>query len=130
MKVAADHLGVFSGLPVDLLCELLLPMLSVKDVINLSCTSKAMRVICLEEPLWMSLCLANVKGNLTFKVRIDKDQSNKTPASITCIPHCMNVQQGSWRATAISDTAGSRANLPLLGLPMPVPGFSCEFLYR
>ena len=86
MKSAADHLGVLSEVPVDILCELLLPMLSVKDVIYLSCTSKAMRVICLEEPLWMNLCLANVKGNLTLKVRVlPRTSTTSAPASLMSI---------------------------------------------
>lgn len=74
MGAGSAFQGTLSDLSVDVLCELILPLLSVEDIIRLSCISRKMRVICLEEPLWMTLCLKNVKGNLAFKVSEQKQQ--------------------------------------------------------
>ncbi|KAL6765070.1 hypothetical protein V8C86DRAFT_2460687 [Haematococcus lacustris] len=49
-------LGTLCALP-DHLINLLLLRLSIVDVVRLACTSRALRLICCEEPLWQQLCL-------------------------------------------------------------------------
>jgi hypothetical protein len=62
-------LGLLGTLPVGpVLCDIVLPALSIQDIIRLSCTCKTMRVICAEDPMWMQICLANVRGAITFQV--------------------------------------------------------------
>jgi hypothetical protein len=59
-----DALGLVGLLPTALLNGIL-SILAVKDVVSMSCTSKSMHVLCMEEPLWMVLCLRDCNGLLT-----------------------------------------------------------------
>ncbi|GKV33666.1 hypothetical protein SLEP1_g42142 [Rubroshorea leprosula] len=61
-----DALGDLKVLPDELICAIL-ECLTPRDVARLACVSSVMYILCNEEPLWMSLCLRKVNGQLEYR---------------------------------------------------------------
>ncbi|CAL5385904.1 unnamed protein product [Camellia sinensis] len=98
-----DALGDLRVLPDEILCAMLV-YLTPRDVARLSCVSSVMYILCNEEPLWMSLCLDNVNGQLQYK--------------------------GSWKKTALDQLHLPSEYQETCINPMHFDGFNSLFLLR
>ncbi|GLT56427.1 hypothetical protein SLA2020_294690 [Shorea laevis] len=95
-----DALGHLKVLPDELICAIL-DCLTPRDVARLACVSSVMYILCNEEPLWMSLCLRKVNGQLEYR--------------------------GSWKKTTLFL---ENLPLDSCREPLRFDGFSSFFLYR
>ncbi|XP_057974918.1 lysine-specific demethylase JMJ21 isoform X2 [Malania oleifera] len=98
-----EALGDLRDLPDELIC-FILGHLSSRDVARLSCVSSVMYILCNEEPLWMSLCVNNVKGQLQYK--------------------------GSWKKTVLQQDHLLNEYEDSGRKPLQFDGFNSLFLYR
>ncbi|PSR99866.1 F-box protein [Actinidia chinensis var. chinensis] len=98
-----DALGDLRVLPDEILCAVLV-YLTPRDVARLSCVSSVMYIICNEEPLWMSLCLSNLNGQLKYT--------------------------GSWKKTALDQLNLPNEYQETCIKPMHFDGFNSLFLLR
>lgn len=98
-----DGLGELRVLPDELVCAIL-GYLSPLDVGRLACVSSVMYILCNEEPLWKSLYLSNVKGQLQYK--------------------------GSWKITALHQLNLLIEFEAPCRKPLHFGGFNSLFLYR
>ncbi|XAR62141.1 hypothetical protein NMG60_11016777 [Bertholletia excelsa] len=98
-----DALGDLRVLPDEIICAILVN-LTPRDVARLSCVSSVMYILCNEEPLWMSLCLSNVNGQLQY--------------------------QGSWKKTMLNQLHLPNLYHETCVTPMHFQGFSSLFLLR
>lgn len=99
----ADALGDLRLLPDEIILAIL-ASLGVRDVSRLACVSSVMYILCNEEPLWMSLCLNNVKDHLQYK--------------------------GSWKKTALLQEHMPNGYIEPCEKPLHFDGFNSLFLYR
>ncbi|XP_052202408.1 lysine-specific demethylase JMJ21 [Diospyros lotus] len=98
-----DALGDLRVFPDEIICAIL-TNLTPRDVARLSCVSSVMYILCNEEPLWMSLCLNNVNGQLQYK--------------------------GSWKKTALSQLNLPNDIQETCTKTIYFDGFSSLFLLR
>ncbi|KAK9757623.1 hypothetical protein RND81_01G174600 [Saponaria officinalis] len=97
-------LGDMRVIPDEIICDII-SVLSPRDVARLSCVSRyVMYIFCNEEPLWMSLCLNNVKGLFEYK--------------------------GSWKRTMLHYEKAVNMDDTSQFKPLQFDGFYSLFLYR
>jgi hypothetical protein len=72
--VFARGMGHLAVLDYTILEHILLaPVLTERDLLALSMTSRILHLLCFEEPLWLKYCLRGHRSNLRFLV-------------LTCVP--------------------------------------------
>jgi hypothetical protein len=141
-------LGLLSQFP-DELVAYLMHRLEVPELLALSQTSKLMRVLCCEEPIWLQKHLDRHSQSFSYRVsgKDFEDAAGCTKfATPLPPPPPTNVAQrtadrdtrvatvqGSWRATFLAyHPACGRADVQAADLvPVAaVPGYTSEILYR
>ena len=103
----AAGLGALAALPDELLVALLEGLEDPAALAALAATSRLLRVLAAEEPLWLRLHLQRCRLPFTYR--------------------------GSWRATCLAHLpAAGASELTAADLrpPAPVPGFTSDLLYR
>ncbi|OUZ99609.1 F-box domain [Macleaya cordata] len=96
-------LGDLRVIPDELICSIL-DSLTPRDVARLSCVSSVMYILCNEEPLWMTLCLKDARGQFQYK--------------------------GSWKKTALHRQGVPDELIESCRKPLHFDGFNSLFLYR
>lgn len=114
-EVRRLSLGALFVLPDYLLNLILLHLETEDDLARLACTSRVLRVLCYEEPLWIWFCFKNHDGRISFQVPVEalrRPCSMQMRVYLTACTHlpgcggyncgvCHGCLQANWRQTAL-----------------------------
>ncbi|RZC87778.1 hypothetical protein C5167_028230 [Papaver somniferum] len=98
-----EALGELRVMPDEIICSIL-EYLSPNDVVRISCVSSVLYILCNEEPLWMTLCLKEARGQLEYK--------------------------DSWKKTTLRRQGVAHKYVEYCRKPLHFDGFNSFYLYR